>query len=359
MERRFVGPALTLPVGSLLFMGLRKIIIAGVALCLLFAVAGCRRPKAAHDINTITIYGFSVMKDSLEKEIFPAFQKEWLEHTGQEVKFASSFAGSETVTNQVISGVPADVAIVAIERNAVRLKTFGATQTDWHVLPYEGVINRSPFVIVVRKGNPKGIHDFPDMAKPGVRVLHPDPTSSGGAQWSLMSIYGSEIIKAEKATGKRDTQKAFDLLHGIWKNVIATPESARQARTQFESGFGDVLVTYEQEALQLLDRQFPIEIIAPRATIFSEHTVVIVDRRMNPDKRPLVEAFVKYLWSDAAQKAFVKYHFRSITDEMFDDNEPNFVKIEMPFTISDFGGWEKAYPEVIERVWKYQIQAMK
>lgn len=340
-------------------MSLQKIIIGGALLGLFFVNESCRRPNAAAALDTITVYAFSVMKEPLEKDIFPAFQKEWAAHTGQQVKFAASFAGSEMVTNQIISGVPADVAIVAIERNAKRLRTFGATKTDWHSFPYEGIINQSPMVIVTRKGNPRKIKDFPDLAQPGLKLIHPDPISSGGAQWSLLAIYGSELIKSEHETGKRDEQKAYDLLRGVWKNVIATPESARQARTQFESGFGDALITYELEALQMKDRKTPVEIITPRATIFTDHTVVMIDRRMPTAKHELVDAFIKFLWSENAQKAFVKHHFRNITDEMMNEVETKFGKVEMPFTIGDFGGWQNAYPQIIENVWKYKVQAMR
>jgi sulfate transport system substrate-binding protein len=344
----------------LLFMSVQKIIITSFALLLLFESSACRRPQDAAALDTLTVYAFSVMKEPLEKDIFPAFQKEWAAgHPGQQIKFAASFAGSEMITNQIISGVPSDVAIVAIERNAKRLRMFGATKSDWHNLPYEGTINHSPIVIVVRKDNPKQIRDFPDLAKPGVRVLHPDPISSGGAQWSVVGIYGSELIKAERSGSPRDEQKAYDLLMGIWKNVIATPESARQARTQFESGFGDALITYELEALQMKDRKMPIKIIMPRATISTDHTVVITDRRMPQAKRELVEAFVKFLWSEEAQNAFVRHHFRAITDPEMNQKESKFEKIEMPFTIEDFGGWQEAYPAIIENVWKYKVQAMK
>ncbi|MBS1809591.1 MAG: sulfate ABC transporter substrate-binding protein [Acidobacteria bacterium] len=340
-------------------MSIQKIIVSTVVLLLFFESSACRRPKDAAALDTITVYAFSVMKEPLEKDIFPAFQKEWASHTGQQVKFSASFAGSEMVTNQIISGVPADVAIVAIERNARRLRTFGATKTDWHAFPYEGIINQSPIVIVVRKGNPKKIKDFPDLAQPGIKLIHPDPISSGGAQWSLLAIYCSELVKSEKETGKRDEQKAYNLLFGVWKNVIATPESARQARTQFESGFGDALITYELEALQMKDRKTPVEIIIPRATIFTDHTIVMIDRRMPQAKRELVDAFIKYLWSEEAQKAFVKHHFRGITDEMMNDVEAKFGKVELPFTVEDFGGWQNAYPQIIENVWKYKVQAMR
>ena len=203
----------------LLFMNLRKIIVISIALILFFACTACRRPNAAAALDTLTIYAFSVMKEPLEKDIFPAFQKEWdTGHPGQQIKFAASFGGSEMITNQLISGVQSDVAIVAIERNAKRLRTFGVTKTDWHDLPYEGTINHSPMVIVVRKDNPKKIRDYPDLATPGVKVIIPDPTSSGGAQWAVVGIYGSELIKAERTGGQRDEKKAFELLLGIWKS---------------------------------------------------------------------------------------------------------------------------------------------
>src|SRR3954469_17039093 len=141
---------------------------------------------------TITIYGFSIMKESLEKDINPAFKARWKAEHGQDIDFVASYAGSETVTNQILQGAPADIAILSIDRDAQRLKEGQAVTTDWHNFPNRGIVNRTPFVILVRKGNPKGIKDFPDLGKPGIKVIHPDPVSSGGAQWSLLAIYGSE-----------------------------------------------------------------------------------------------------------------------------------------------------------------------
>jgi len=340
--------------------GGRHLFVIGFILLLLFELAACRRERnTPAERATITVYGFSVVKEPLEKEIFPAFQKWWFERSGQELTFDHSFAGSETVTNQILSGVKADVAILAIERDAERLLKNGATKTDWHTFPHQGIVNRTPFVIVVRQGNPKGIHDFPDLARPGVKLIHPDPASSGGAQWSLLAIYGSELIKSERQTGKRDETKAVNLLGRVWKNVIATPDSARQARTQLETGYGDVLITYELEALQLQDSGKPFEMVAPRSTIFSEHLVVILDRQMKPEKRALVELFINYLWSEEAQRTWVKYHFRSVTDEKLNESEPRFAQIEMPFTVAELGGWSRAYREIIEGVWKQRFQAAK
>src|SRR5262249_15898727 len=269
----------------------------------------------------ITLYGFSVVKEPLEKEIFPTYQYDWQQKTGQQLNFSPSYAGSEIVTNQIVSGVEADIAILSIERNADRLMRPDVARNDWRKLPYGGIVNKTPIVIIVRQGNPKGIHDFPDLARPGVKLLHADPSSSGAGQWSLLAIYGSELIKSEKERGIRDFKRAFELLQQIWKsrNIISTPESARQARTQFERGEGDALVTYELEALQLLEKKQPVEVVTPRATIFCEHPVVIIDHAMSPAKYALVELFVRSLWEPKSQQAWVKAHFRSVTDEKLNE----------------------------------------
>jgi sulfate transport system substrate-binding protein len=298
------------------------------------------------------------MKEPLEKEIYPMFKEKWRKEHGEEIEFVSSFAGSETITNQILQGSPADIAILSIERDVNRLIQAGHVPTDWYVTPQKGIVNKTPFVILVRKGNPKGITDFSDLAKDGVKVIHPDPVSSGGAQWSILSIYGSELLKSEKAGGK-DEAKAIDTLKSIWKNVISTPASAREARTQFETGFGDALITYELEGLAMKAANAPIDIIVPKSTIFSEHPVAIVDRNVKPEERDVIETFRNFLWTEEAQKSFVKYHFRSTTDEKLNEQSPEFAKIEMPFTVQQFGGWDKAYPDVIEKIFRDQVQNKK
>src|SRR5215813_11919734 len=225
---------------------LARLIIAGcLVLSLIFETSGCRRKSAEDREATITIYGFSVVKEGLETSILPEYQREWEKKTGQRLTFETSYAGSEIVTNLIVAGAEADVAILAIERNADRLVRPEVTRNEWRKLPYGGIVNKTPMVIVVRRGNPKGIHDFGDLAKPGVGLIHCDPASSGAGQWSLLAVYGSELIKSEKKTGVRDERKAFELLRKVWKNVRATTPSAREARTQFERGEGDALITYE------------------------------------------------------------------------------------------------------------------
>jgi sulfate transport system substrate-binding protein len=326
---------------------------------ILFASSCLPKPSTEGGGLNVTLYGFSIMKESLEKAIYPGFVAKWKQEHGQDVHFTSSFAGSETVTNQIINGVPADIAILSIDRDAQRLKESGFVTSDWHALPYKGIVNKTPFVILVKGANPKGIHDFPDLAKPGIKLIHPDPVSSGGAQWSILAIYGSELIKSEKQSGEPDQVRALQTLQAIWKNVFVTPASAREARTTFELGNGDALITYELEGLLMKESGKPMEIVVPQATIFSEHPVVVIDRNVTPEKRPVVDAFIRYLWSDEAQQAFVKYHFYSVTNEAFNKANNEFGHIEMPFSIDYFGGWNKAYPEVIEQVFKNKVRVSK
>ena len=328
------------------------------ALVLLAAlpVSSCL-PQGPADLRgrEITVYGFSVMKEALEKAVYPAFSAKWKQEHGEEVRFTSSFAGSETVTNQILQGVGADIAILSIERDVERLQQGGAVTADWHQLPNRGIINKTPFVILVRRGNPKGIRDFADLAKPGVKLIHPDPVSSGGAQWSVLAVYGSELVKSEKQTGGRDEAKALRTLQAVWRNVFSTPGSAREARTQFETGYGDALITYELEGLLMKQAGADVDIILPEATIFSEHPAVVVDRNVTAAERPVIDAFMR-LWSEEAQRAFVQHNFRAATDETLNEANTGFAEIKRPFTVELFGGWNRAYPEVIERVWRDRVQ---
>ncbi len=338
--------------------------ILALALLALLAVNACL-PKSPSESGgggvNITLYGFSIMKESLEKAIYPAFIAKAKREHGVDIRFTSSFAGSETVTNQILQGVKAQIAILSIERDAQRLKDKGFVTSDWHTLPQKGIVNKTPFVILVRKGNPKGIHDFSDLAKPGIKLIHPDPVSSGGAQWSILAIYGSELVKSDKQTGGADHARAIQMLQAIWRNVISTPGSAREARTQFESGYGDALITYELDALLMKEGNATVdaEIIIPEATILSEHPAVVIDRNVSAADRPVIDAFMQYLWSEEAQRAFVKFDFRSATSDALTQENKELATIKYPFTVDYFGGWDKAYPEIIEGIFRDTVQKRK
>ncbi|HEY6146420.1 MAG TPA: substrate-binding domain-containing protein, partial [Thermoanaerobaculia bacterium] len=154
--------------------------VAAAAALLVYAVipwlplkGGARPPR------TIVLYGFSILGDALNKGVFPEFQRDWQSKTGEHVELVSSFAGSGTVTNQILMGVPAEVALLSLELDALKLAAAGVIPKDsWKKLPHAGVVNRTPFVILVRRGNPRNIRDFQDLAAPGVGVVHPDPLTS-------------------------------------------------------------------------------------------------------------------------------------------------------------------------------------
>ncbi|MCI0391064.1 MAG: substrate-binding domain-containing protein [Acidobacteria bacterium] len=301
--------------------------------------------------RTVVFYGFSILGEVMNQAIFPAFQQHWEEIAGERVEFISSFAGSGTVTNQLIMGVPAQLTLLSLESDAQRLSDAGViAPQSWHRLPYHGVVNRTPFVILVRPGNPKGIRDFSDLTRTGVGVVHPDPMTSGGAKWAIVAEYGAGM-----RNGAGNVQAGHDLLWGIWRNVIAQAHSARAARTQFENGFGDALITYEQEALYDLGRgQGTVEIVYPRSTILSEHTLVEIERHITLEERELINAFTSFLWSEKAQSIFVEYGFRSV-DERLNENNPMFGQIADPFLIDDFGGWRRAEQEIVDGVWRDRI----
>ena len=315
-------------------------------------------PGRAAPSRTVVFYGFSILGEVMNKRIFPAFQKEWEERTGERVEFISSFAGSGTIANQLIMGVPAELALLSLELDAEKLSKAGVVPPlSWRQLPHQGVVNRTPFVILTRPANPLQVRDFADCARPGVKIVHPDPLTSGGANWAIVAEYGAGVRGAEvtqpKASGGNDPGR--ELLAGIWRNVVAQAASARAARTQFENGFGDVLITYEQELLSdKMRARLKGEIVYPRSTILSEHTLVVLHRSVTPAERRVVDAFVEFLYSERGQRLFVEEGFRSV-EEHLNGGNTNFGNITDPFLIKDFGGWAVAKKEIVDKVWKNQV----
>jgi ABC-type sulfate transport system substrate-binding protein len=172
------------------------LVVAVLSLVLLTASCLSPVPQRSEAVRqtTIAVYGFSVEQEVMAEEVFPAFQDYWQEQTGQEVTLQSVFASSDEVTEEILEGASADVAILSNEQYAVWLRINDWVETDWHTFPHQGIFSRSPIVIVVRPGNPLGIKDWADLARPGVGLVHPDPQSSGGAQWALLSEYGSALL---------------------------------------------------------------------------------------------------------------------------------------------------------------------
>jgi sulfate transport system substrate-binding protein len=330
------------------------VVLAALALYVAWPTIQEARHVAPHQ-RVVVVYGFSILGEAMNQDIFPAFGRQWKQKTGEEVTFNSSFAGSGTITNQIIMGAPAVLAILSHEGDALRLQKAGAVTTDWHDFPAHGVLNHTPFVILVRKGNPKKIASFADLARPGIGIIHPDPLTSGGAKWSILAEYGSAVADLGGAEAA-DRERGRAQLLGIWKNVVGQSPSAAGARTQFENGLGDALITYEQQGLiPREDKEMKVEIIRPVKTIFSEHPMVLVDRNVRARDHDLVMALRDFLFSDEAQKLFVKHGFRSSVNPSLDTANPLLPPMTGTFTVEEMGGWEAADQLVYEEIWKGEV----
>lgn len=299
--------------------------------------------------RTIVFYGFSTVEEAMRDGVFPAFQERWHGETGERLEFVATFAGSGTITGEILNRVPAEVAILSSKLDARRLRGVGVSGSARQELPHHGILSRSPIVLVVRPGNPQGIRDFEDLARSGVAVVHADPTTSGAAQWSILAAYGSAFL----ATG--DRERAEELLLGIWKNVVASPPDARAARQKFEDGTGDALISYEQDVVAAPGRPAVAgEIVYPRRTVQSEQTVVKVFKHIADDQRDLVDAFVAFLWSPEAQAILAEHGFRGSVDPPSPD-DPRFGAVEELFTLDTLGGAVAVEREILEGVWRQRV----
>ena len=178
---------------------LLKATLIGITIALGVAASGCG--SRSDRTTTIVLYGFSAMENVMKEEILPAFERDWQERTGQDVQVVTSFAGSGTITNQIVFGAPAQVAMLATEMDAMSIADAGFVTTDWRRFRNQGTFAYSIACVVTREGNPKGIYSFEDATQKGVEVVYPDPTTSGGAQWAILALYGSALKASKSATG--------------------------------------------------------------------------------------------------------------------------------------------------------------
>ena len=314
-----------------------------------FALAGCGSTGSQGE--TIVLYGFSILENVMRDEVIPAFQEYWRREKGQAVQVITSFAGSGTVTNQIILGAPAQVAMVATELDALNIKKAGLVSTDWTEFKNRGTFAHSIAVILTREGNPKGLYSFEDLTSDGVEVVLPDPTTSGGAQWAVLALYGSALNTSDAAAGGDARTSAKELLRGVRFNAGSLPESARRALIQFGLGYGDALLTYENEALLDISKGGNYEIVIPKSTIYIQPKVLIIDSNVDESDRAVVEAFVQFLWSGEAQKALVRNNFRVPSEQLMGEHPQKYGKVERPFTVDQLGGWEEATLKIIDQTW--------
>jgi len=300
-------------------------------------------PCTMAETPVLTFAAYSTPREVYGK-IISAFQSKWKEeHNDQQVIFQESYGGSTTQAQNVVNGFEADVVALSLAPDVNYIEDAGLITHDWTTAPDAGMVSTSVVVLDVRPGNPKGFKDFNDIAAPGVGVLTPDPASSGGARWNIVSIYGS-AMHGYAGNAEGDEAGAQELLTGVFKNVIALDKSARDSIKNFEGGNGDVAITYENEVFTAQDAGLPDEAVYPPSSVLIANPVAVVDA--NVDKhcvRDVAEAFVEYLHSDEAKEYYRTVGFLRPTDlaaAQAGDEEMGFPPIEDLWPVEDFGGWD-------------------
>ncbi|QGG49125.1 sulfate ABC transporter substrate-binding protein [Heliorestis convoluta] len=290
----------------------------------------------------LTLSAYSVVKEALEGEVIPAFQKYWLEEKGEQVTIRQSYGPSGAQARAIVGGLRADIAFLALENDMNLIAEKGLITEPWKERNYGGMVTHSLVAIGVRPGNPMGIQDWSDLTQEGIEVIYPSPRTSGGAMWIINAIYGSALIESETATGEPDSQKALQRLQAIQERVRVMDKSARESMTTFEQGLGHLIVTYENELLLRNREEKLYDIVYPKATIRIENPIAIIDKNVDrKGNREVAEAFLDYLWSEEAQQILATYGFRPVHEEVIKARKDQYVEPELLFSIDYLGGWDE------------------
>lgn len=273
-----------------------------------------------------------------------AFSAYWEKEKGQKVTIKQSHGGSGKQGRAVIDGLKADVVTLALGYDIDAIQKKGLIKEGWQS-KFEK--NSSPYtstiVFLVRKGNPKGIKDWNDLIKGDVKVITPNPKTSGGARWNYLAAWGYALHNSNN-----DQNKAKEFVQQLFQHVPVLDTGARGATTTFvEREIGDVLIAWENEALLSMKELGPgkLDIVYPSESILAEPPVAVVDT--NVDKkgtREVAEAYLKYLYSEEGQKIAAENFYRPTLDSVKEKYKDNFKDIKL-FSIDEFGGWAKAQTE--------------
>jgi sulfate transport system substrate-binding protein len=280
----------------------------------------------------------------LYRDFNAAFAKDWQQKKGQNVEVETSHGGSGKQARAVIDGLEADVVTLAlaydVDSIAQRAKLFPA---NWQKrLPENSSPYTSTIVFLVRKGNPKKIKDWPDLLRPGVAVITPNPKTSGGARWNYLAAwaYGLKIFNG-------DETKTRNMVRALFRNVPVLDTGARGSTTTFvQNGIGDVLLAWENEAFLSVEELGPdkFEIVVPKLSILAEPPVALVDK--NVDKhgtREVAQAYLQYLYSPEGQKIAAKHYYRPRYPQYADPADiARFPKVELVTIDQVFGSWAQA-----------------
>jgi sulfate/thiosulfate transport system substrate-binding protein len=291
----------------------------------------------------ITLAAYTTPREAYAK-IIPLFQQQWKAQTGQDVTFEESYQASGAQSRAIVDGFDADVAALSLEADIDRIANAGLITHDWKAIGTGGMVSTSVVAFAVRPGNPKGITDWADLAKPGVEVLTPNPKTSGGAQWNIMALYGAALRGKVSGVAAND-EAATEFMKSVLKNVTVMDKGARESITNFENGVGDVAITYENEVLVAQQAGKEMDLVIPSSSILIENPVALVDTYVDQHgNREAVEAFINFLWTPQAQRIFAENGLRSVDEAIAAETAERYPALADQFTIAEFGGWREVTP---------------
>jgi sulfate transport system substrate-binding protein len=317
------------------------VVVAGAALWL---GAGGGGGSIAHAQVKLLNVSYDPTRE-LYQDVNKAFGDKWKRDTHQSVDISQSHGGSGKQARSVIDGLEADVVTLALayDVDAIVEKS-GRIKADWAKrLPNNATPYTSTVVFVVRKGNPRNIHDWEDLVKPGTAVVTPNPKTSGGGRWSYLAAWAW----AQRKYG--DAAKAKEFVGKLYKNVPVLDSGARGSTITFaQRRIGQVLLAWENEAMQLVKEMGPdkFDVVYPSLSVLAEPPVAVVDK--NVDKhgtRAAAEAYLKFLYSDEGQEIAARHHYRPRNAAVLGRHAADFPRLKLVTVDEAFGGWQKAHKE--------------
>jgi sulfate/thiosulfate-binding protein len=301
------------------------------------------KPRPVHADTTLLNVSYDPTRE-LYADYNQAFEKYWLAKTHTKVVINQSHGGSGKQARAVIDGLQADVVTLGIQSDIDAISKSGLIAPNWQSrLPHNSVPYTGTILFVVRKGNPKGIHDWADLIKPGVQVITPSPKTSSGGRWAFVAAYGYALKKYHSDAAARD------YVTKLYANVPVLDSGARGSTTTFaQRGLGDVMIAWENEAW-LTKEEFGagnFDIVVPSISVLGEPPVAVVDKNAAAhNTTALATAYLQYLYSPAGQEIAARHYYRPINHAIFVKYQGQFAKVPM-FTVEQlFGGWGKAQAE--------------
>ncbi len=323
-----------------------KLLILITIISSILGLIACASGSESEDSVSLQFGAYSTPQEVYNNSIIPAFQKFWEDKHGQNVSFQPSFLGSGTQSRAVIAGFEADVVHLALEPDVANIAKAGLITHDWKAKE-SGIVSTSVAVIAVRKGNPKGIKDWNDLTQPGLKILTPDPKTSGGAQWNISAIYGSALRGKITGVPANDPAAAQQFLSGVLKNVMVFDRDARTSITNFENGLGDVAITYENEVKTAQKAGKDIEYVIPSSTIVIENPAALIDTYADKHgTRAVAAGLLEYLNSADAQRLFATDGFRPRDAALLAEFSSAYPAVQDAWRIDFLGGWPKVVADL-------------